>query len=64
MPRKTKRKSPQSYDEYAGFGTPEMRRRAIEAGCKTVAEYCEWFDKHYGRDQNRFHAPPPYRRPG
>jgi hypothetical protein len=66
MPRKKKPK-PQTFEEYAGYGTPEMRRRAIEAGCRTVAEMADWFDRNYGerpqREQNRDWPPRPYRRP-
>jgi hypothetical protein len=53
----------QSYAEYAGFFTPEMRRRAKAAGCITIMEVAEWLDRHYGRDQNHSSIPPPYRRP-
>lgn len=54
----------QTYEQYAGFG--QMRQRAIEAGCRTVAEMSEWFDKNYGdrseREKNRPCSPGPYRR--
>lgn len=52
---------PQTYAEYAGFFSREMRQRAIEAGCKTIAEMSEWLKRHYGNDQNRALSPPPYR---
>lgn len=62
----TERK-PQTYEQYAGYATSGMRRLAIEAGCRTIAEMEEWWDKHYGRssqrEQNRSERPPPYRRP-
>lgn len=64
MPRK---KKPQTYEEYAGYGTPAMRRRALEAGCRTVADMVEWVDKNYGsgpeRERNRSQTPGRYRRP-
>jgi succinate dehydrogenase/fumarate reductase flavoprotein subunit len=67
MPRKKKPPQPQTYAEYVGFGGRTMRQRAMEAGCRTVAEMVDWVDKHYGdssqREQNRSLPPPPYRRP-
>ncbi len=67
MPRQKKTPPPQTYSDYVGFGSRELRRRAMEAGCRTVTEMVEWVDKHYGdsseREQNRRLPPPPYRRP-
>lgn len=61
MPRK-KQPLPQTYAEYAGFFTAEMRQRAIDAGCRDLREVHAWLYRHYGRDQNRS-FPPPCRRP-
>lgn len=63
MPPREPREEPQTYEEYAGFYTSEMRQRAREAGCETQLEISDWLHEHYGRDQNRRLKPPPYRRP-
>ena len=56
----------QTYEEYAGFASRQMRQRAMEAGCRTAAEMSEWFDKNYGdrsqREKNLIRSPSPYRR--
>lgn len=66
IPRK-KKPPPQTYEEYAGFSSREMRQRAMDAGCRTIFDMLDWLDKHYGdcpeREQNRSLPPPPYRRP-
>jgi hypothetical protein len=60
MPRKKKPPQPQTFVQYVGFGSRMMRQRALEAGCKTVAEMVDWVDEHYGdrpeREQNYFRA--------
>ena len=65
MPRKKKPSQPQTYAEYAGFSSRQMRLRAIEAGCRTIAEKSDWVDEHYGncsaREQYNFRAPGPFR---
>ena len=62
MPRKKMPPQPQPYAEYFGFGSGQMRQRAMEAGCRTVAEMVDWVDKYYGdrseREQNRDRPPP------
>jgi len=55
------RRWPQTYWEYAGLGTPEMKRRAKEAGCLTDKEVNEWLNYTYGRDQNWCCPPMPYK---
>jgi hypothetical protein len=67
MRRKKKPPQPQTYAEYAGFGSRQMRQRATAAGCRTDAEMVDWVDMNYGecseREQNYGFPPPPYRRP-
>jgi hypothetical protein len=53
-------KMDRSYAAYAGFYTDRMRQRAIEAGCRTVAEMEEWFDFNYGQDRNMNDPPRDY----
>ena len=43
------RRWPQTYWEYAGLGTPEMKQRAKEAGCLNDKEVYEWLHYTYGR---------------
>lgn len=68
MPRKKKPKpqadqppDPLAYFRYAGYFTPEMNRRAREAGCRTIKDKSDWFDRQYGggsqREENHMHAP-------
>ena len=60
-------KPPQTFEEYAGYSSREMRQRAIEAGCRTIFDMLDWLDKHYGdrpeREQNSGRAPGRFRRP-
>jgi hypothetical protein len=52
---------PQSYEEYAGYFTPEMLQRAIDGGCETYYDMQIWLAFNYSRDQNYGHGPVPYR---
>ena len=67
MPRKKKPPQPQTYEEYAGFSSRQMRQRAMEAGCLTIFDMLDWLDQQYGdrpqREQNNHRAPRPFRRP-
>jgi hypothetical protein len=45
----TPQRWPQSYEEYAGFNTEIMRRRARDAGCDED-EIDLWLHVHYGKD--------------
>ena len=54
------RRWPQTYWEYAGLGTPEMKQRAKEAGCLNDKEVYEWLDYTYGKrssEKPTVHAP-------
>lgn len=59
---------PQTFEEYVGFGSRELRQRTIDAGCKTVAEMVDWMEKIYGdrsqREQNNFYVRSKFWRPG
>jgi hypothetical protein len=46
----------QTYREYAGFDTEEMRQRARDAGCEED-DIDLWLYIHYGNDQSRELSP-------
>lgn len=65
MPRKKKKPDAHDFWSYAGLFGPEMRQRAIKAGCRTPEEVYAWQQRSYGassdREENHIEAPMPYR---
>lgn len=66
MPRRKKKPDAHDYLDYSGLYGPEMRRRAIAAGCRTPEEVYAWQAMWYGatsdREENHTLAPGPWRR--